>query len=134
MIQEVPVSEPQEAQEAQEDVPEPVESSASVPQAQQEDVPEPVQEATESEEPPPPVPKTRVPPKVKPRPKAESSASSAPKPKAKRAPKKTEPPEDPEPVDRFSTFSNTDLIAEILARTEDRRMEQKRQLYRSFLL
>ena len=110
-----------------------------------EPVPEEPQESQEPEEPeeppPPPVPKTRVPPRVKPKAKAESTPSSsvpkaAPKvkaaPKAKRAPKKPEP-EEPEPVDRFQAFSNTDLIAEILARTEDRRMEQKRQLYRSFL-
>ena len=79
--------------------------------------------------------------KRRPKAKAESTPSSsvpkaAPKvkaaPKAKRAPKKPEP-EEPEPVDRFQAFSNTDLIAGILARTEDRRMEQKRQLYRSFL-
>ena len=125
-------------------------SSASVPEAQApeplEPVPEEPQESQEPEEPeeppPPPVPKARVPPRVKPKAKAESTPSSsvpkaAPKvkaaPKAKRAPKKPEPPEDPEPVDRFQAFSNTDLIAEILARTEDRRMEQKRQLYRSFL-
>ena len=106
-----------------------------------EPVPEEPQESQEPEEPaeppPPPVPKARVPPRVKPKakPKAESTPASAPKakPKAKRAPKKPEPAEDPEPVDRFQAFSNTDLIAEILARTEDRRMEQKRQLYRSFL-
>ena len=97
-------------------------------------------DAEPEEPPPPPVPKSRVPPRVKPKakPKAEPTqvlAESAPKakPKAKRAPKKPEP-EDPEPVDRFQAFSNTDLIAEILARTEDRRMEQKRALYRSFLL
>ena len=139
MIEQVPVSEP---------APSTLEpgSSASVPEAQApeplEPVPEEPEESQEPEEPeeppPPPVPKARVPPRVKPKakPKAESSTpASAPKakPKAKRAPKKPEPPEDPEPVDRFQAFSNTDLIAEILARTEDRRMEQKRQLYRSFL-
>ena len=142
MIEQVPVSEP---------APSTLEpgSSASVPEAQApeplEPVPEEPQESQEPEEPeeppPPPVPKTRVPPRVKPKAKAESTPSSsvpkaAPKvkaaPKAKRAPKKPEP-EEPEPVDRFQAFSNTDLIAEILARTEDRRMEQKRQLYRSFL-
>ena len=134
MIQEVSVESTQAPEPAQEPAePEPLEP-----------VPEEPQESQEPEEPaeppPPPVPKARVPPRVKPKAKAESSTpASAPKakPKAKRAPKKPEPgsgasvpkahPEDPEPVDRFQAFSNTDLIAEILARTEDRRMEQKRQ-------
>ena len=137
MIQEVPVSE-----SAQETPASSTQEPAEPEPADQEPAePEPVlEEPAEPAEPPPPVPKTRVPPRVKPKakPKAESTqvlAESAPKakPKAKRAPKKPEPPEDLEPVDRFSAFSNTDLIAEILARTEDRRMEQKRHLYRSFL-
>ena len=143
--------EPQESQEPEE----PAEpgSSASVPEAH-----------------PPPVPKTRVPPRVKPKPKAESTqvlAESAPKAKrkAKRAPRK--PPEgssasvrnaqDPPPdeTDRFAQYSNTDLmsemlkrtdqgerrnstlhtalIAEIIARSNDHRLEQKRAMYRSFL-
>jgi len=150
--QEPAEQEPQESQEPEE----PAEpgSSASVPEAH-----------------PPPVPKTRVPPRVKPKakPKAEStqqvlaeceqssraSGTSAPKakPKAKRAPKKTEAP--PEETDRFASFSNTQLmsemlkrtesgerrnsnlhcalIAEIIARSNDHRMEEKRAMYRSFL-
>ena len=85
-------------------------------------------------------------------------AESAPKakPKAKRAPRKP-PAEDPPPdeTDRFARFSNTDLmsemlkrtesgerrnstlhcalIAEIIARSNDHRMEEKRAMYRSFL-
>ena len=132
-------------------------------------VPEEPQESQEPEEseepPPPPVPKTRVPPRVKPKakPKAEceqssrASGTSAPKakPKAKRAPRK--PPEDPPPdeTDRFAQYSNTDLmtemlkrtdqgerrnstlhtalIAEIIARSNDHRLEQKRAMSRSFL-
>ena len=134
--------EPQEPQESQEPE-EPAEpgSSASVPEAH----------------PPPVVPKTRVPPRVKPKakPKAEPTQVSAPKAKAKRAPRK--PPEDPPPdeTDRFAQYSNTDLmtemlkrtdqgerrnstlhtalIAEIIARSNDHRLEQKRAMYRSFL-
>ena len=134
--------------------PEPLEP---VPEEPQEPAPEEPQESQEPEEPPPPpVPKTRVPPRVKPKakPKAESTQVSAPKAKAKRAPKKTEAPP-AEETDRFASFSNTDLmsemlkrtdqgerrnstlhtalIAEIIARSNDHRMEQKRAMYRSFL-
>ena len=148
--------------------PEPLEP---VPEEPQEPAPEEPQESQEPEEPPPPpVPKTRVPPRVKPKakPKAEPTqvlAESAPKAKAKRAPRK--PPEgssasvrnaqDPPPdeTDRFAQYSNTDLmsemlkrtdqgerrnstlhtalIAEIIARSNDHRLEQKRAMYRSFL-
>ena len=143
---------------------EPVPEEPQEPQESQEPVPE------EPAEPhPPPVPKTRVPPRVKPKakPKAESTqvlAESAPKPKAKRAPRK--PPEGssasvrnaqdpPDETDRFAQYSNTDLmsemlkrtdqgerrnstlhtalIAEIIARSNDHRLEQKRAMYRSFL-
>jgi len=148
--------------------PEPLEP---VPEEPQEPVAEESQEPEEPAEPPPPVPKTRVPPRIKPKPKAEptqgSSASStqasAPKAKAKRAPRKPKeegssasvrnPP--PDETDRFASFSNTDLmsemlkrtdqgerrnstlhtalIAEIIARSNDHRIEQKRAMYRSFL-
>ena len=165
MIEQVPVSEstPEPAQEPQEP-PEPLEPVPEEPQEPQESQ-EPVPE--EPAEPhPPPVPKTRVPPRVKPKPKAESTQVSAPKAKAKRAPRK--PPaegssasvrnaQDPPPdeTDRFAQYSNTDLmsemlkrtdqgerrnstlhtalIAEIIARSNDHRLEQKRAMYRSFL-
>ena len=156
MIQEVPVSEstPLEPALESQDAPEPLEVVAQ-PEEPSSEVPQEPEEP-----PPPPVPKTRVPPRVKPKakPKAESStpaSSSAPKPKAKRAPRK--PKEDPPPdeTDRFASFSNTDLmsemlkrtdqgerrnstlhtalIAEIIARSNDHRLEQKRAMYRSFL-
>ena len=166
MIQEVSVESTQAPEPAQEPAePEPLEPVPEEPQESQEPVPE-----EPAEEPPPPVPKTRVPPRVKPKAKAEStqvlaeSASKA-KPKAKRAPRK--PPEgssasvrnaqDPPPdeTDRFAQYSNTDLmsemlkrtdqgerrnstlhtalIAEIIARSNDHRLEQKRTMYRSFL-
>ena len=182
MIQEVSVESTQESASSTlepADAPEPAEpvpeepapevrgrSSHQEPQEPQESQ-EPVPE--EPAEPhPPPVPKTRVPPRVKPKakPKAESTQVSAPKAKAKRAPRK--PPEgssasvrnaqDPPPAeetDRFAQYSNTDLmsemlkrtdqgerrnstlhcalIAEIIARSNDHRMEQKRSMYRSFL-
>ena len=169
MIQEVSVESTQETPASstlEPAEPEPLEPVPEEPQESQEPVPE------EPAEPPPPVPKTRVPPRVKPKakPKAESTqvlAESAPKakPKAKRAPRK--PPEgssasvrnaqDPPPdeTDRFAQYSNTDLmsemlkrtdqgerrnstlhtalIAEIIARSNDHRLEQKRAMYRSFL-
>ena len=159
MIQEVSVESTQETPAATQepaDAPEPAEQEPAEPAE-----PEPVLEPAELEEPPPPpVPKTRVPPRVKPKakPKAEPTpaSSSAPKPKAKRAPRKP-PAEDPPPdeTDRFASFSNTDLmsemlkrtdqgerrnstlhtalIAEIIARSNDHRLEQKRAMYRSFL-
>ena len=181
MIQEVSVESTQETPasslepgssasvpKAHADAPEPAEQEPAQPQEPQESQ-EPVPEEP-AEEPPPPVPKTRVPPRVKPKakPKAEPTqvlAESAPKAKAKRAPRK--PPEgssasvrnaqDPPPdeTDRFAQYSNTDLmsemlkrtdqgerrnstlhtalIAEIIARSNDHRMEQKKAMYRSFL-
>ena len=171
MIQEVPVSESAQETPASSTLepaePEPADAPevrGRSPQPEPAE-PEPVlEEPAEPEEPPPPpVPKTRVPPKVKPKakPKAESTqvlAESAPKAKAKakRAPRKP-PAEDPPPdeTDRFAQYSNTDLmsemlkrtdqgerrnstlhtalIAEIIARSNDHRMEQKKAMYRSFL-
>ena len=172
MIQEVSVESTQETPasslepgssasvpKAHADAPEPAEQEPAQPQEPQESQ-EPVPEEP-AEEPPPPVPKTRVPPRVKPKakPKAEPTqvlAESAPKAKAKRAPRKP-PAEDPPPdeTDRFAQYSNTDLmsemlkrtdqgerrnstlhtalIAEIIARSNDHRLEQKRTMYRSFL-
>jgi outer membrane biosynthesis protein TonB len=176
MIQEVSVESTQAPATQEPAEPEPLEapevrgrSPQPVPEEPQEPVAEESQEPEEP--PPPPVPKTRVPPRIKPKPKAEptqgSSASStqasAPKAKAKRAPRKPKeegssasvrnPP--PDETDRFASFSNTDLmsemlkrtdqgerrnstlhtalIAEIIARSNDHRIEQKRAMYRSFL-
>ena len=172
MIKEVSVSEESTPPE-----PEPAETEPAATEPVLEPAPEVrgrsphVLEPAEPEEPPSPgseasvppaqpVPQTRVPPRVKPKakPKAEPSqvlaSSSSAKPKAKRAPKKTEVPA--EEMDRFASFSNTDLmsemlkrtdgvqmkqnttlhcslIAEIIARSNDHRMEEKRSMYRSFL-
>ena len=157
MIKEVSVSEestPPEPEPA--DAPEVRGRSPQTEPAATEPVLEPVLEPAPEEPPPPPVPKTRVPPRVKPKaPKAEpTQVLASAKPKAKRAPKKTEVPA--EEMDRFASFSNTDLMsemlkrtdgvqmkqnttlhcslrAEIIARSNDHRMEEKRSMYRSFL-
>ena len=174
MIQEVSVESTQAPASSQD--PAPPEPAEQEPAEPLEPVPEESQEPEEPAEPgsgasvpeahPAPVPKTRVPPRVKPKAKAESTQVSAPKAKAKRAPRK--PPaegssasvrnaQDPPPdeTDRFAQYSNTDLmsemlkrtdqgerrnstlhtalIAEIIARSNDHRVEQKRAMYRSFL-
>ena len=74
-------------------------------------------------------------PAKEPKKKAEPKTQEPKKePKKKAEPKKKTEPEKKEPVDRFANYSDIDLIGEILARNEDRRIEQKRNLYRSFLM
>ena len=135
MIQEVPcVEEPaapsEQSSRAEGTTPTPEEPEEIVPdtggteEAQEEEAEEAPEEA-----PPAPKPKARAPKaKAKAAPKAKTKA--APKPKVQKKPSPAIPQE---PVNPFASFSNTDLIAEILVRTDGQRQEQKRQLYRSFL-
>ena len=140
MIQEVPCveAEPPEPQEPSEQssraegttpTPEEAVSSAHVPQAHPQEAPEEAQEEeaheAQEEEEAPPAPKPKRAPKAKAAPKTTAKTKAAPKPKVQKKPLPTIPQE---PVNPFASFSNTDLIAEILVRTDGQRQEQKRQL------
>ena len=123
MIQEVPCVEEPSEQSAEAEPPEPQEP----PPTPEEIVPDTGgTEAQEEEAPPAPKPKRA--PKAKA--KAAPKTKAAPKPKVQKKPLPAIPQE---PVNPFASFSSTDLIAEILVRTEGQRQEQKRQLYRSFV-
>ena len=132
MIQEVPCVEEPAAPSEQSSR---AEGTTPTPEEPEEIVPDTggTEEEAPEEAPPAPKPKARA-PKAKAAPKATPKAApktkAAPKPKVQKKPLPAIPQE---PTNPFASFSNTDLIAEILVRTEGQRQEQKRQLYRSFL-